>query len=118
MNKETFLARERLPVCRVPLPNGEELFVRTFTAAERVNTVEPMRSLPDGQFLERMASFSLCDADGTRWFADDQLDALKDYDPTILEAVVYAAQRHNRLTKRDFEELEKNFVTVRTSVSI
>jgi hypothetical protein len=119
LTKDGFTARaSAMPVLPVEVPEISGLVhVRTLFAAERVTKIDELRKLPDEKFAEQFAALVLCDPDGTRWYEDDQLDGLAGANPVILERVVYAGQRHNRLTKADLEELAKLFEAARTCAS-
>lgn len=102
------------------LVDGEQLFIREMSAGD-LGTFEAGRfqEVDDGgkrrakldmtEDRQRLVARCLCDADGKRQFADDDLPALALVNGPLLDQIYVQAVELNRLNDKDRDkELEKN----------
>jgi len=112
LNKDQILSADDLKTETVAVPEwGGEVVIRVMTGEERdsfeteiVNdekrTIKNIRA----RFLARV----MCDDAGNRLFSDTDVEALGRKSAAVLDKLFAAAQKLNRLTKDDVEELAKN----------
>lgn len=91
----------------IPEWPGEQ-FVRVMTGTER-DRYELLATNGSEKMIRGMlAAFTLCDAEGTRLFADSDAKALSEKSSTALDRVFAKAARVNRMRDIDLEELMGN----------
>jgi hypothetical protein len=122
LNKQKLLAKETLKIEKVDLGDGEFVCVRQMTGRERdrfeqslIRETKNMQGKVEGyersldDFRAKLAVCTLCDEEGAA------LLEVKDY-PTLsqnmsayrLEKIVNVAQRLNKISEEDKEQLVKN----------
>jgi hypothetical protein len=118
ITKQQILAATNLPIEPVDVPEwGGTVHVRTMSGTERDAFEQTMIALKAGggkgatdlsNIRARLAVRTLCDADGTRLFIDDDAEALGQTSGRALDRVFGVAQRLNGMTAEDVKELVGN----------
>lgn len=89
----------------LPAADGTVVFLRRWDTAERQEFQLIVRHQPDGKPLpnlyETLFVKSVCDADGTRLFGDDELTAASALDGLALEQIAKEVLRVNGLAGDD-----------------
>lgn len=120
LSREDILTAQDLVTEGVEVPEwGGSVFIRTLTGTER-NTWEleavPNANRGDYQSMEllnlreKLLVKVIVDEEGKRLFTDKDIKALGEKSAAALDRLFEVAQRLNRLSARDVEELEKNSV--------
>lgn len=118
LTKEQILNSTDMPIEIVAVPEWDgEVGVRTISAKERDQWEQSLmkgrgksRQMDMNNIRARLAALCMCDADGNRLFADDDVFALGAKSAAAMERVFIAAARLNGITDKDVEELAKNSV--------
>jgi hypothetical protein len=94
----------------VPVPEwGGDVFVRTMTGRERDAFEASCNGGADMDNIRaRLLVRCLCDEHGNRLFTDGDTEALGNTPAAPLVRLFAVAQRINKLSKQDFDELSKN----------
>ena len=91
---------------------GGEICVKIMTGAERdrweMQTTALLKNPANINIRASLCAMTICDEKGKRLFTDAQVDELGKKSSIALDRVFTVAQRLNRLTNSDLEELEKN----------
>lgn len=112
LNRDAILGCNDLKKELVKVPEwGGEVYISMMTGVSR-DAWEASLMNTKGNSLEniraRLVSFTAVGEDGKRLFDDSDAIALGQKSATALERCVKVAQRINRLTEADLEELSKN----------
>lgn len=119
LNREDILKAQDLVTEEVEVPEwGGSVFIRTMTGAERnAFELEVVPGVADGSnrmdvlnMREKLLVKVIVDDKGQRLFTDKDIKALGEKSAAALDRLFEVAQRLNRLSARDVEELEKNSV--------
>jgi hypothetical protein len=115
--KEQILAANDRPAPEpVDVPEwGTKVFIRVMAGAER-DAFETENFRMNGKSVEinrentraRLLVRCLCDETGNRIFADSDAAQLGEKSAAVLDPLFDRAQRLNKLTKKDIDELTKN----------
>ena len=122
MDRKKLLAKEELEVVKVDLGDGEHVFVRQMTGRERdrfeqsiLKVVRDSRGMMVAyeqnldDFRAKLAVNTLCDEKGNNLLKPEDIGTLsQNMSAKRLELIVNVAQRLNRITDEDKEELLKN----------
>lgn len=113
LTADQILAADDLPHKDVPTPEwgkGCGVRVRTMTALERDDWGVEVQGL--GANLSglsaRYCALVIVDETGKRLFSPEQIEALGNKNANALQRVMSAAQKLNKMSFSDIEELEKN----------
>jgi len=120
LDRKKLLQKEKLEIVRVDLGGDEYVFVRQMTGRERDTfersllrevkhgkTIDYERNL--GDFRAKLAVNVICSEDGTLLLQPHDYEALStSMSASKLEKIVDVAQKLNRITEEDKEELVKN----------
>lgn len=122
LNREQLLKKEKLEIVEVDLGKGDVVFVRQMTGRERdnfeqsmlrkvrkpgSNVVEYEPSIKD--FRAKLAVNTLCDETGECLLKPEDYDSLsRNMSAFRLEKIINVAQRLNKITDEDKEEILKN----------
>jgi hypothetical protein len=108
ITRDSFFAlKPELREVRVPMLGGS-VYVKEMTAGERDRfEVEHLRSA-DKDFRARMAAATVCDSEGVLLFGPDDVAKLSKLPADALTEIVMAANKVNRMSADDVEELSKN----------
>ena len=121
LDRKSLLKKEQLTTVKVDLGNDDFVFVRQMTGRERDNfeqsllkrvkapngTITYEQSLND--FRAKLAVCTLSDEKGTALLLPDDYPVLSQMmSAARLEKIVNAAQKLNKITEEDKEELVKN----------
>lgn len=91
---------------------GGSVWVREMAAGERDQWEGTMVSRQGMERFKNLRALvvclTVCDEDGKRLFADNEIDQVGKLPVSGIDRVFEAASKLNRLTKQDVEELEKN----------
>lgn len=85
---------------------GVSVRLRFLTSGEREKW--ELRSGKNSDVRESLAVYSICDIDGKQIFTEADIPLLKEKNAHVLDRLSYAAVRHNKITREDIEELQKN----------
>ena len=115
LTKEAILKANDSATEKVEVPEwGGEVCVRVMTAGERdafeaeiVEQKERNGKLTPN-LRAKLAALCICDEHGKRLFGRGDVEALAQKSAAALQRVFNVAQRINKITKEDVEELEKN----------
>lgn len=119
LSREDILSAHDLVTEEVEVPEwGGSVFIRTMTGAERnAFELEVVPGVADGSnkmdilnMREKLLVKVIVDEDGERMFTDKDIKALGQKSAAALDRLFEVAQRVNRLSAQDVEELEKNSV--------
>lgn len=104
----------------VELENGQTVYLKRLTAADRVEyfglIAGDVKDVEASQLdslkvsldqSARLLVMSLCDKDGNRLFLDEQVEAVKGMDALILGTLTDHALRLNALTSESKEDVKK-----------
>jgi hypothetical protein len=113
LTRDAILAAEDLKMVPVDVPEwGGRVYVRILTGLERdrrENEIWLNRNKPIKVSLRaRLVSLSACTQDGKRLFADSDVVDLGTKSAAALDRIFTAAQKINRMTAEDVQDLEKN----------
>lgn len=113
LTKDEILSAEDLKREEVDVPEwGGAVFVRMLTGRERDNLEAFwLRSKEAGSYANARATLvalTVCDESGARLFSDADIEALGGKSAAALDRLSDVAQRINRLTKKDLEDLAGN----------
>lgn len=122
LDRKELLKKEDLKIEKVDLGNGEFVYVRQMSAREKDqfemslmkpiyddsgNLIRMEQTLED--FRAKLAVNTICDEKGNLiLLPDDYVLLSKNISAAKLEKIVNVAQRLNRITEKDKEELVKN----------
>jgi len=122
LDRKALLKKEDLKIEKVDLGNGEFVYVRQMSAREKDqfemslmkpiyddsgNLIRMEQTLED--FRAKLAVNTICDEKGNLiLLPDDYVLLSKNISAAKLEKIVNVAQRLNRITEKDKEELVKN----------
>jgi hypothetical protein len=124
LNREKLLEKEPLQTEKVTLENGDFVFVRQMTARERDSfeqsmmikqrdkkgTIIGFETVLD-DFRAKLAVITLCDEKGKQLlFPGDVTILSQNMSAKTLETIVNVAQKLNKITDEDKEEIIKNSV--------
>jgi len=122
LKREKLLEKEKLEVVQVDLGDGEGVYVRQMTGRERdqweKSLIRPIRD-KKGQvtgmdsaledFRAKLCVHTVCDEKGTLLFSSTDVAQLSlNMSASRLEIIVDAAQKLNKISEEDKEELVKN----------
>ena len=111
--REQILAADDTPREPVKVPEwGVTVWVKTMSAAERDAFESHVQQSQgeDGQSVRALlAAHTVVDEQGGRVFSDEDVAGLAKKSGAALTRILAKAQRLNRLTKRDADELVGNF---------
>lgn len=115
ITKQSFLAKRNLPIEPVDLPDGDRVYVRSMTAAER-DSFEAGLVKGDGKsrktdftnFRAKLVTLTMTDEKGTRVFEDTDADEVGKMQASIIQPIFEKAQKLNGLSQADVDELTKN----------
>jgi hypothetical protein len=117
LNREALLKKEDLEIVEVDLGKGECIFVRQMTGFERDLFERSIIEMKDDGKVERktdafrakLAVCTVCDDQGKLLFKPADITVLnRSMSAARLEKIVEVAQRLNKITAEDQEELVKN----------
>jgi hypothetical protein len=117
LNREALLKKEDLEVVAIDFGNGEGIYVRQMTGYERDIWERSIIDVDDkGNVKRKMDDFraklvvcTACDQSGKLLFKQADAKALShSMSASRLEKIVEVAQRINKITEQDKEELVKN----------
>jgi len=112
LTREQFLAAAGCPkVHPVTVPGMGEVFLRAMSGTERDAYEQSMFGEDKPNLIgarARLLVRCLCDKQGKRWFGDEQEHEVGNLDSTALEPLFVEAQRLNKLTAKDLQELLGN----------
>ena len=117
LNRETLLEKEELDVVEVDLGKGEGIYVRQMTGYERDIWERSIINVDaKGQVERKMEDFraklvvcTACDEKGKLMFKQADTKVLsRMMSASRLEKIVEVAQKINKITEEDKEELVKN----------
>lgn len=91
----------------VDTPAGRA-FIRSFSAGEKDKLEADVRKDPSVSFRARLIVLGCCNEDGSQAFLPGDVHRIADYPISILEPLVEAIVRLNKLSPEDVEGLEKN----------
>ena len=121
LDKSKLLAKEKLEIVQVVLPNGDFVYVRQMTGRDRDNfeqslikevknskgVIDYERSL--GDFRAKLAVITLCDEKGALLLEpNDYVRLSQNMSARTLETIVNVAQELNKISEEDKEALVKN----------
>lgn len=104
MSRDALLGSTARKVEPVDTPAGQ-FFVRTLTAGEKDRLD---RFIQKGQFRSRMLLAACCSEDGRSYFTEQDIPALDQVTMDVVEPIVDAAIRLNRMMPEQAEDLRKN----------
>lgn len=110
MRRDEFEQKAAVKV--TPVTIGADVYhIKSMTAGERVAFEE--RSLKDGEviaeeFYPELLARTLCDEDGTRWYADDEAGRFKSMAAGLIHRLAEAAMAANALGTKAMEEARGN----------
>lgn len=109
LTREQFLACPKPTVEEIQVPAlGGAVYVRAFSAGARdVFEVEHAKA-GTKDFRARLAVATVCDVDGAPLFTSADVPALSALPASVVDPIVLAASRLNRLTDEDVDALQKN----------
>lgn len=112
LNRDAILGANDLTKELVKVPEwGGEVYISMMTGASR-DAWEQSLMATKGVSLEniraRLVSFTAVGEDGKRLFNNEDAELLGEKSATALERCVKVAQKVNRLTEADLEDLVKN----------
>jgi hypothetical protein len=116
LNREKLLTKEKLDVTKVDLGKGEFVYVRQMTGRERDTFEQSIISFDkDGgvvrkteDFRSKLAVCTVCDADGELLLKPTDVGLLsQSMSAAKLEEIVNVAQKINKISAEDKEELTK-----------
>jgi hypothetical protein len=109
LDRASFLACPPPKVEQVDVPElGDFVFVRALTAGERDQfEVQHVKS-KEKDFRARLVAATACDGVGSRLFTEADVPTLSNLPAAVLEPLVQAATKINRLSADDVEDLRKN----------
>lgn len=81
-------------------------FVRTISAGEKDDY--DVNAAKDGRFRCRLVMLCCCDERGNREFTNEDLPALDALPFYLVEPIIDAALKINRMSRKDAEEIRKN----------
>jgi hypothetical protein len=87
---------------------GEKYFVRALTVGEKDKWELENGKEGATSMRARLVVATVCDESGAPVFKAGDVHRLADYPVSVVEPLVDAALKLNRITKEDVEELEKN----------
>lgn len=116
LGKEDILKIKDLKFEEVDVPEwGGKIRVRMMTGTERDSFEQSIMKAEGKEFVRDMTNMrakllvrTICDADNKRVFGDKDVDIIGGKAASALEKIFEAAQRLNKLSASDAEELEKN----------
>jgi len=117
LNREKLLTREKLEVTKVDLGKGEFVYVRQMTGRERDTFEQSIISFDKAGEVERntedfrakLAVCTVCDANGDLLLKPEDVAVLsQSMSAARLEKIVEIAQKINKISAEDKEELTKN----------
>lgn len=115
LGKEQLLKKQKLLIEKVPLGNGDFVFVRELTARERDDyEVSLLPEKEDGErdmqdFRARIAVRSLCDKDGKNILeVQDYKKLSENISGNKMKTIATAVNRLNKIALGDNEEIVKN----------
>jgi hypothetical protein len=109
LSRDSFLncAPPKVLAVEVPELTGTA-YVRALTAGERDRFEVEHTKSADKDFRARLAAATLCDQEGGLLFAPSDIPRLSALPASVLEPIVQAAVKVNRLGAADIEDLRKN----------
>ena len=132
LNRKSLLAKEKLEIVKVDLGKEDFVYVRQMTGRERDtfeqsliketkdakgNVVSYDRSLTD--FRAKLSVVTLCDEKGVLILEPEDYPTLsQNMSAARLEKIVNEAQKLNKISEEDAEELVKNSVAGQPGASI
>jgi len=121
LKKDKLLQRQKLDITRVDLGDGEYVYVRQMTGRERDRfEASILKRVNRGggkmdfetdtqDFRAKLAACTMCDEKGELLLAfDDYTQLSENMSAARLEQIIEVAQRINRITREDEEELVKH----------
>jgi hypothetical protein len=114
ISRESFLAAAApaaAPRIEVPIPalgEGETVFVRPMTAGERDRFEQHQVKDPHTRFRSRILIASVCDENGLPMFTEADTPQLENLPSPIVEPILLAALRANKLRDEDLDDTRKN----------
>lgn len=128
LNKQAILQTKDSVLERVSVPewNGE-VCIRSITAAERglIEAAAATYKESKGKdasfartFTVKILAMALCDEEGKRLFADDEISQLAQKNAKVVARLAEIAQRLSGFAKEDLEELERNLLPAQAEDSL
>lgn len=123
LTREGLLAKEELEIVKVDLGKGDFVYVRQMTGRERdsfertlveidIEAKDPSKPQViqrNEDFRAKLAAHTVCDEKGDLILKADDFETLsKNISAKRLEKIITVAQRLNRITEEDKENLVKN----------
>lgn len=108
ISREQFLACPKPAVEEIQVPSmGGSVYVKALSAGERdAFEVEHTKS-GTKDFRARLAAACVCDADGASLFTKADVPALSALPASVIDPIVQAASKLNRLSDEDVDTLKK-----------
>jgi hypothetical protein len=111
MNREAILSKRTGRIVPVEIPEwGDTVYLRALTVGERDRIdqyVQDAKQKVTG-FRSLVLSLCLCDADGTRLFADSQRSEIDTLDAGVIERLFSAAMPLAGISQADAKAIEGN----------
>lgn len=113
LNRDEILSKKGGKLIELAVPEwGGTVNLREMTASER-DAFEQASLDKSGtakliNIRARLASISLCDADGKRLFSEADIHILGELPASALDRIFDASMRLNKISKSDVDDLEKN----------
>lgn len=118
LTKDQILGAPDLHVTRVEVPEwGGEVFLRAFTLADRLELEARPDSTDIAAASANAVAIALCDAEGTRLFAADEIGALTGKNANVLLRLFKQVAQINALSSRDIAEIVKNGEAARSDAT-
>ena len=135
LNRKSLLAKEKLVIEEVELEGGDSVFIRQMTGRERdrfeqslVTTIKNVKGVTESKpalddFRAKLIVCVACDEKGKLLLLPGDVEVLsQNMSAFTLEKLVNVAQRLNKISQEDKEELSKNSEAVQkdnsTSASV
>jgi hypothetical protein len=129
LKREQILVKRKLPTEWVPAPEWAPadgaaaefgVYVRALSGKERDHFEAVVQGLarvkPGGKpqpnvenYRARLCALAICDEEGAALFTPDDVEELGQQSSAALDRVLEVANRLSGITRRDMEELEKDF---------
>jgi hypothetical protein len=106
-----------IQVKKVNVPEwGGSIFIKVMSGTEKDAfelAAYDKKSPVFGKIRAGLCARCICDADGNRMFSDDpaEIESLGNRSGVALERIFDAARKLNKMSEKEIEELEKNFVS-------
>lgn len=106
LSKAKIVAAKDAKIITVQVPEwGDSVCIKTITGTERDQFEDAYSENKMKQFRVRFLVLTLCDENGDRLFADNELDALGKKSSVVINRLFEAAWAHNAFTTQAVENL-------------